>query len=244
MTTKINWNEENTARLVELAGEGEVSQELVAQIADELGTSTRSVGSKLRNMNYEVAKASAKVSPWTPAREEALASLIEANAGEMTYADLAATFEGGEFTAKQIQGKVLSMELFDKVRKAEKPTAQRTYTEAEEAQFVSLVAEGASMEALSEAFGRPVNSIRGKALSLLKSGDIEAMPVQETSAAKEKVDFLSTVENFAELTVEDLAEQSGKTVRGIKSALSRRGITCANYDGAAKRAKLDAKADS
>ena len=44
------------------------------------------------------------------------------------------------------------------------------------------------------------------------------------------------------MTVADLvAATTDKTERGIKSTLSRRGLTCADYDGASKRAKLDAK---
>lgn len=44
------------------------------------------------------------------------------------------------------------------------------------------------------------------------------------------------------MTVEEIAEKADRTARGVRSMLSRRGITCADYDGAAKRAKLDAAA--
>ena len=39
------------------------------------------------------------------------------------------------------------------------------------------------------------------------------------------------------MTVEAIAEEIGKTARGVKTMLTRRGLTAANYDGAAKAAK-------
>ena len=237
--SKITWNEDNTARLVELAGSGEVSQDQLVTIAEALGTTSRSIGAKLRRMDYEVAKASPKTSSWTEAQEAALTSLVNDNANQLTYAEIAASFEGGVYNAKQIQGKLLSMELFGLVRKAEKVATPRTYKEAEESQFVELANGGATMEALAEAFSKPIASVRGKALSLLKSEHISEMPKQENSNAKARTDIFEGVD-VAGSTIEQLVETTGKTVRGIKSTLSRRGISCADYDGAAKRAKLDA----
>ena len=37
--------------------------------------------------------------------------------------------------------------------------------------------------------------------------------------------------------VEAIAENIGKTARGVKTMLTRRGLTAADYDGAAKAAK-------
>lgn len=241
MTNKVNWNDENTATLVGLAGTGsEISQEQLVAIADEMGTTSRSIGAKLRRMDYDVAKAAPKASAWTEGQEAALTSLVNDNANALTYAEIAASFEGGAFNAKQIQGKLLSMELFGLVRKADKVAPQRTYTEAEETQFVALANDGASMETLAEAFDKPIASVRGKALSLLKSEHISGMPKQEKSSAKARVDIFEGVD-VASLTIEQLVEATGKTARGIKSTLSRRGVACSDYDGASKRAKLDAK---
>jgi hypothetical protein len=44
------------------------------------------------------------------------------------------------------------------------------------------------------------------------------------------------------MSVEDIAKAVDKTPRGIKTLLTRRGITVADYDGAAKKAKAEAKA--
>ena len=238
--SKITWNEENTARLVELAGEGVVSQEALISIAEEMGTTPRSIGAKLRKMDFEVAKAAPKASAWTEAQETALANLVQSNANNLTYAEIAASFENGAFNAKQVQGKLLSMELYGLVRKAEKKPAPRTYTPEEEAKFVSLVNDGASIEALAAAFGKEAASIRGKALSLLRSGDISDMPKQETSSAHAREDILEGID-VAEMTIEQIVEATGRTERGIKSTLSRRGLDCVDYKGAARREKLDAK---
>lgn len=236
--SKINWNDENTARLVELAGTGVVSQDALVAIAEEMGTTTRSIGAKLRNLGHEVESSAAKPSAWSDDEVAELVAILEANDGVYTYADLAAVFQDGKFNAKQVQGKVLSLELTAKVRKAEKKVAPRNYTPEEEVAFVEMVNGGGTIEQLSAKFGRPVNSIRGKALSLLKAGQIEKMPTQETSAAKAKVDALEGLD-IASMTVEQVAEATGKSVRGIKSMLSRRGVSCADYDGASRREKLD-----
>jgi len=92
------------------------------------------------------------------------------------------------------------------------------------------------VEAIAEALGRSVNSIRGKALSLLRSGDIAAIPRQETTKGPANADPLADVD-VASMTVEAIAEAIGKTARGVKTMLTRRGLTAADYDGAAKAAK-------
>jgi len=241
MSNKITWNEENTAKVLKLAGEGEVSQAQLIVIAEEMGTTARSVGSKLRKLDVEVAKASAKAPSWTAEQEAELSTLVTANPGVYTYAELADLFQNGVFNAKQVQGKILNMELFGSVKKAEKKTAVRTYTPEQEAKFVAMANEGASIEALAAEFDKTVASIRGKSLSLFKSEEIAGMPKQEHSTAKEAVDVLKDLDVSA-MSVADIAESTGKSERGIKSMLSRRGITCNDHDGAAKRAKLDNKA--
>lgn len=240
--TKFAWNETNTAELKQAVAnqESPVNLELVAEVAEALGTTARSVSAKLRNLGVEVAKVAAKESKWTSEQEAALAALVQANPNEMTYAEIAAAFEGGVFNSKQVQGKLLSLELYGLVRKAEKKAAPRTYTEAEEASFVEMAKAGASVEALAQHFGKEIASVRGKALSLTRSGQLDAMPKQEKSSAKEASDVLEGLA-IADMTVEQIAEVTGKTVRGIKSTLSRRGIDAANYKGAAKREKLDSK---
>ena len=100
-----------------------------------------------------------------------------------------------------------------------------------------MVNDGAFVEAIADVMGRSVNSVRGKALSLLRSGDIDAIPRQEHTKSASASDPLATITNIGEMTVEAIAEEIGKTARGVKTMLTRRGLTAADYDGAAKAAK-------
>lgn len=242
--SKLTWNEQTEAQLLDLVGGASpVSQTRVAEIAEEMGTTPRSIGAKLRKMGVAVDKATPRASTWSADEEAALRSFVESNSGAMTYAEIAAAFQGGQYTSKQIQGKLLNMELFSHVKPTVKTAAARLYSEAEETRFVEMVNSGASIEALVAEFNRPVASIRGKALSLTRSGHISKMPHQEVSTAKEAVDALAGLD-LESMTVEQIAEKTGKTVRGIKSTLSRRGLNAADYNGAAKREKLDSNKEA
>ena len=85
------WTEERTAELRRLAGNEaeEVSRETVADIAEQLEVTGRSVSSKLRKEGYTVEKAGATPSSFTEEETAQLVELLEANAGEYTYAELA-----------------------------------------------------------------------------------------------------------------------------------------------------------
>lgn len=234
------WNDERTAKLEELVGnESPVTQETVASAAEELETSNRSVSSKLRKMGYEVELVSASTAKkFSDTQAAALADFVAGNSGTYTYGEIAERFEGGAFSAKQIQGKVLSMELTDHVKPTPKPESVKTYTTEEEATFLNMVKDGAFLEDIAEVLGKKLNSIRGKALSFLRAGDIEAIPKQKESTAKAKVDPLDALgDDIADMTVEEIANELDKTPRGVRTMLTRRGITCKDYDGAAKKAK-------
>ncbi len=238
MTTP-RWTDDRTRILTAIAeGMDTVSQETVANAAVELDTTTRSVSSKLRKMGYDVELASsANKKAFTDEQADSLSSFVTGNSGAYTYADIAANFEGGAFSAKQVQGKILSMELTDHVKPAEKVEVARTYTPEEEAQFLEMHQAGAFVEDLAEALGKSINSIRGKALSFLRSGEITSIPKQKESRAKANVDPLDALGDVSGLTVEQIAESIEKTVRGVKTMLTRRGMSCANHDGAKKAAK-------
>ena len=230
------WTDETTQQLVDFVGnESPVSQAMVADAADELETSVRSVSSKLRKMGYDVELASANASKsFSDEQEATLSNFVTDNSGVYTYAEIAENFEGGAFSAKSIQGKILSMQLTEHVKPAPKVETVKTYSEDEESQFISLVNDGAFIEDIAEALGRSVNSIRGKALSLLRAGEINAIPKQEHTKGSSKADPLADVE-IDGMTVEEIADQIGKTVRGVKTMLTRRGLQCADYNGAARK---------
>ena len=96
------WTDERTQQLVDFIGDqSPVTQAVVAEAADELETSTRSVSSKLRKMGFDVELASASASKsFSDAQESTLANFVNDNSGSYTYAEIAENFEGGAFSAK------------------------------------------------------------------------------------------------------------------------------------------------
>ena len=230
------WTDERTQQLTDFVGsESPVSQATVANAADELETSVRSVSSKLRKMGFDVELASASQSKaFSDEQESTLSNFVQDNSGSYTYAEIAENFEGGAFSAKSIQGKILSMQLTEHVKPAPKVETVKSYNEDEEATFVSMVNDGAFIEQIAESLGRSVNSIRGKALSLLRAGEINAIPKQEHVTGNSKADPLADMD-ISDMSVEDIADEIGKTVRGVKTILTRRGLQCADYNGAARK---------
>jgi ribosomal protein L22 len=162
--TKFVWNEENTTALQSAVANKEViSQEDQKAIGEQLGTSGRSVGSKLRKLGFtNVAKAAEKAQLMTASEIAELEEILAANPGQYTYAEIAQVLAGGKFTTKQVQGKVLSLELTSSVKAAPKKEAVRSYTPAEEATFLEMAEAGASVEELAAALGRTIQQIRGK----------------------------------------------------------------------------------
>lgn len=246
MTEKAKkWSDEATAQMLNIVnGESPVSAGTVEQIAEALGFTTRSVASKLRQMDHEVASmAKEKTSAFTNDEGDALAAYVNSNAGAFTYKEIAERFASGKFSAKQIQGKLLALELTGSVKPAEKVEAARTYTEAEEAKFVSMAEGGSFIEEIASALGKSIASVRGKALSLTRKGQISKIPAQKQSHAKESTDLVAALgDKIATMTVAEIAAAVDKTERGLRTLLTRRGIKVADYDGAAKKAKAEAKA--
>lgn len=239
--TLPKWNDERTAALeAGVNGESPVSKATVARLAEELETSTRSVSSKLRKLGYEVELASAAPKAFSDEEAEALRDFVENNAGEYTYSEIADHFGGGKFNARQIQGKILSMELTGSVKETPRPETTKTYTDEEQATVVQLVTAGKFVEEIAEAVGKSVASVRGKALSLLRDGSITEMPKQR-DVKGQAPDSLDSLGDISGLTVAEIAEKLGKTERGVKTMLTRRAVTAKDYDGAAKAAKKAAE---
>lgn len=238
MTTP-KWTEERTAQLVDSVGdETPVSRATVAELADELQTSTRSISSKLRKLGYEVELASATPRAFSDEATNALREFVAENSGVYTYAEIAANFPG-DYTPKAIQGKILSMELTSHVKEAPKVEHAKSYSADEEALVLSLIREGKFVEEIAEAVGKSVQSVRGKALSLQRAGEIDAMPKQRDVKGP-AVDPMDTLGDVGAMTVAEIAERIGKTERGVKTMLTRRGLTASDYDGAAKKEKAAA----
>lgn len=238
MTTP-KWTEERTAQLIDSVGdEAPVSRGTVAELAEALETSTRSISSKLRKLGYDVELASAAPRAFSDEVTAELRDFVTNNSGVYTYAEIAENFPG-DYTAKAIQGKILSMELTGHVKEAPKQEHAKSYTPDEEALVLKLIKAGKYVEEIADAVGKSVQSVRGKALSLQRAGEIEAMPKQRDVKGP-AADPLDAIGDVTALSVAQIAEQIGKTERGVKTMLTRRGLKAADYDGAAKKEKAAA----
>lgn len=247
MTEKATkkWSDEAVSQLLSIVGNASpVSVEAVERAAETLGFTTRSVASKLRQLDREVASlAQAKPSAFTPDESADLADFVFANANNLTYKQIAENFADGKFTAKQIQGKLLALEMTGSVKPAEKVEIARTYSDAEEAKFIKMAESGSFIEEIATALNKTVASVRGKALSLTRKGQISKIPAQRESHAKEQIDPVTALgDKISTMTVAEIAAAVDKTERGLRTLLTRRGIKVADYDGAAKKAKAEAKA--
>lgn len=246
MTTSTKkWSDANVATLLSIVGDTTpVTVALVEEAAIELDITVRSVASKLRQLDKEVeSMAKAKVSAFTAKQGEALTVFVNDNAGNLTYKDIAEQFEDGAFSAKQIQGKLLALELTGSVKAAPKVEAARTYTEAEEDVFIKMANAGKFIEEIAVTLGKEIPSVRGKALSLTRNGLIEKIPAQKDSHAKNVTDPVTDLgDAIATMTVAEIAVAVDKTDRGVKTLLTRRGIDVADYKGSQKKAKAEAKA--
>lgn len=240
MSALPKWTDERTEELVNFVGdETPVTRSTVEEAAERLETSSRSISSKLRKMGYEVERSTeGSVRAFSERQEATLRAFVQDNSGKFTYAEIADAFEGGAYSAKSIQGKILSMELTSHIKPTPKAETVKTYTEAEEARFVKLAADGAFLEDIAEALNREVNSVRGKALSLLRAGTIEAIPSLRDRKVASRNDVLEGLD-VPNMTVVEIAEAIQKTPRGVKTMLTRRGLAASDYDGAAKREKAE-----
>lgn len=222
--SKFEYTEDMVARMQEVA-KNELTEEAIEALMAEFDFPRRSVTAKLRKLGFEVPKKPGAAPIFSADETEALAEYLEANSGESTAEEIAAHFSdawGREVTARQINGKALSMEKTGDIKPAEKKVAPRTYSETEEATIAKLVGEGKFLEDVADAVGRPVNSIRGKLLSMgLKA------PQRDKKATKS--DPYEGIEDMLDKSVEEIATAFDKTVRGVKTVLTRRGLSCADY---------------
>ena len=241
MTKKAlpKWDEAREATLNSIVnGVSPVTPEIVAQAAESLKTTPRSVAAKLRKMGQEVVStAQAAGKKYTPEEEAEIVTFLDNNPNQFTYAEIASQILGGSHTAKQIQGKILSMELTSLVKPTEKVERPKSYTDEEEVKLAGLVLAGGFIEDIAAAMNREVKSIRGKLLSMLKTNPSLVIPKQKEYVTK-KEDAFTALGDVSEMTVEDIAKALDKTDRGVKVLLTHRGISCANHDGAKRYARI------
>jgi len=222
--SKFEYTEEMVTRMSEVAADG-LTETTIEGLMAEFEFPRRSVTAKLRKLGFDVPKKPGAAPVFSAEESAQLAEYLEANSGQYGADEIATAFSeawGREVSPRQINGKALSMEMTQHIRAAEKKVIVRTYTEAEEAKIATMVGANAYIEEIADALGRPVNSIRGKLLSMsLKA------PQRDKKGAKS--DPYEGIEDLLDKTVEDIAEAFGKTVRGVKTVLTRRNLTCADY---------------
>jgi hypothetical protein len=222
--SKFEYTEEMVDRM-HAASKAGVTEEIIETLMAEFDFPRRSVTAKLRKLGYDVPKKPGAAPIFSAEETEELSTFLEENEGVHTAEEIAAHFSeawGREVNARQINGKALSLEMTANIKPAEKKAAPRTYTEAEEAKIESMVSAGKFLEDIAEAMNRPVNSIRGKLLSMgLKA------PQRDKKATK--TDPYEGIEDMLDQTVEQIAQAFDKTVRGVKTVLTRRGLACADY---------------
>jgi len=219
--SKFEYTDEMVTRMEGVCGSG-VTEDVIESLCDEFGYPRRSVTAKLRKLGYDVPKKPGAAPVFTAEETEALAAYLEANSGNQTAEEIAAGFADGQFTARQINGKALSLEMTSHIKPAEKKITPRSYTEDEENQISSMVEDGAFLEDIAEAVGKTVNSVRGKLLSM-------GLKADQRDKKGTKADPYEGIEDMLDQTVEEIADHFGKTVRGVKTVLTRRGLSASDY---------------
>ena len=219
---KFEYTEEMVSRMESLCATG-VTEEIITQLCDEFEFPRRSVTAKLRKQGYDVPHKPKAAPTFTEDETQELSAFLEANDGTFTAEEIAEQIAGGKFSARQINGKALSLEMTGSIKPADKKVAPRTYTEAEEAQISEMANSGAFIEDIADALSKTVQSIRGKLLSMqLKA------PQRDKKVARS--DSYEAIEELAtKMTVAELAEHFGKTERGVKTVISRRVLSATDY---------------
>ena len=219
--SKFEYTDDMVARMHDVASAG-VTEELIESLMGEFDFPRRSVTAKLRKLGYDVPKKPGAAPVFSADETDSLASFLESNSGNLTAEEIAEQFAGGKFTARQINGKALSLEMTSHVKPAEKKVTPRTYSEEEESTITSMVNDGKFLEEIADAMGRSVNSIRGKLLSM-------GLKAPQRDKKDANADPYAGIEDMLDQNVEEIAEAFYKTVRGVKTVLTRRGLSCADY---------------
>jgi len=219
--SKFEYTDDMVARMNDVAASG-VTEEVIEQLVDEFEYPRRSVTAKLRKLGYDVPRKPGAAPVFSAEETEALAKILEDNSGSQTADEIAAGFAGGKFTARQINGKALSLEMTQHIKPAEKKVTPKTYTEEEEASIHEMVEGNSYLEEIAESLGKSVNSVRGKLLSM-------GLKATQRDRKASKSDPYEGIEDMLDESVEALADHFDKTVRGVKTVLTRRGLACADY---------------
>jgi DNA-directed RNA polymerase specialized sigma24 family protein len=219
--SKFEYTDDMVARMNDVAASG-VTEEVIEQLVDEFEYPRRSVTAKLRKLGYDVPRKPGAAPVFSAEETEALAKILEDNSGNQTADEIAAGFSEGKFTARQINGKALSLEMTQHIKPAEKKVTPKTYTEEEEASIQEMVEGNSYLEEIADSLGKSVNSVRGKLLSM-------GLKATQRDRKASKSDPYEGIDDMLGQSVEELADHFDKTVRGVKTVLTRRGLACSDY---------------
>lgn len=219
--SKFEYTDEMVTRMNDICAGG-VTEDIIESLCDEFEFPRRSVTAKLRKLGYDVPKKPGAAPVFTADETDALAAYLEASSGSKTAEDIAADFMDGKFTARQINGKALSLEMTSHIKPAEKKVTPKTYSVEEEGKIAAMVEDGAFLEDIADAVGKTANSVRGKLLSM-------GLKAEQKEKKGAKADPYEGIEDMLDQTVEQIAENFDKTVRGVKTVLTRRRLSCADY---------------
>ena len=219
--SKFEYTEEMVERMHDAAGSG-VTEEIIENLMAEFDFPRRSVTAKLRKLGFDVPKKPGAAPVFSADETSALSDFLQENSGELTAEEISQQFADGKFTARQINGKALSLEMTSHVKPAEKKITPRTYSEEDESTISDMVEGGSYLEDIAEKVGRTVNSVRGKLLSM-------GLKAPQRDKKTSKSDPYEGIEDMLDQSVEEIASHFDKTVRGVKTVLTRRGLACADY---------------
>lgn len=220
MSSKYEYTDEMVTQMEDNCSSG-VTEAVIQSLCDDFEFPRRSVTAKLRKLGFDVPKKPGDAPTFTPEETEALKSFLEENSGVYTAEDIATDHFTG-FTSRQITGKALSLEMTGHVKPAEKKVTPKTYTDDEEATIQGMVTNSAYLEEIAEKLGKPINSVRGKLLSM-------GLKAVQKHKKETKKDAYEGIDAHLDETVEELSERYGKTLRGVKTVLARRKLACADY---------------
>ena len=219
--SKFEYTDEMVAEMHDAADSG-VTEDVIETLMEDFGFPRRAVTAKLRKLGYDVPKKPGAAPVFSAEETAELSEFLNENSGLHTADEISAQFADGKFTARQINGKALSLEMTSHVKPAEKKVTPRTFSEEEEGQIETMVEDNAYLEEIAEALERTINSVRGKLLSM-------GLRATQRDKKTSKSDPYEGIEELLEQTVEEIADHFDKTVRGVKTVLTRRGLACADY---------------
>jgi len=219
--SKFEYTEEMVEEMHTVSANG-VTEDIVQSLMEDFGFPRRSVTAKLRKLGFDVPKKQGAAAVFSAEETAALTDILENNNQEKTAEEIASTFADGKFSARQINGKALALDMTGTIKPAEKKVVAKTYTDAEEATVREMAESGKFLEEIADALGKTKNSVRGKLLSM-------KLKAEQRDKVGAKADAYAGIEDNQDKTIEELAEMFDKTVRGVKTVLTRRGLVAADY---------------